>query len=288
MNALPRSCLFDYTTHVKVSGKQRKKGSEVSGRLWVSKNDKGFLGKGRMELLERISEKGSITEAARTMKMSYKAAWDAVDAMNNLSSKPLVVSAAGGREGGGTQLTDAGKKVIAMFRTMEAEHERFLANMTKKIADFDKFYSFLRRISMRISARNLVLGTITEVKKGEVAAIVKLSLASGSHITSIITNESVEGLNLKSGVEAYAIIKASSVMIATAVSGMRLSARNIIPGTISKIKKGRVMAEVVLDIGGGNTISSMISDESVKRLDLREGGEAYAVVKAASVIIGVE
>ena len=273
---------------MKVSGKQRKKGSEVSGRLWVSKTDKGFLGRGRIELLERIGKMGSITEAARAMKMSYKAAWDAVDAMNNLSDKPLVVRVAGGLGGGGTQLTEAGKKVIAMFQTMEAEHDHFLANMTKKIANFDKFYSFLGRISIRISARNLLLGKITEVKKGEVAAIVKLSLASGSQIASTITNESVDGLNLKPGVEAYAIIKASSVMIATEVSGMRLSARNIIQGTISKIKESKVMAEVVLDIGGGNTIASMTSDESVKRLDLKEGVKAYAVIKATSVIIGVE
>ena len=60
-----------------------------------------------------------------------------------------------------------------------------------------------------------------------------------------------------------------------------------IKGTVQKVKEGMVMAEVVLDIGGGDTITSTISDESVKRIELKVGDEAYAIVKATSVMIGV-
>lgn len=69
---------------------------------------------------------------------------------------------------------------------------------------------------------------------------------------------------------------------------MKLSARNQLKGQIIKIKEGAVNAIVVLDIGGGNQISATISMDSVKELDLKVGSEAYAVIKATSVMIGVD
>ena len=66
---------------------------EISGRLWLNREGHGYLGAGRIALLERIGETGSIAQAARSMGMSYKAAWDAVEAMNNLADRPLVARA---------------------------------------------------------------------------------------------------------------------------------------------------------------------------------------------------
>ena len=140
---------------------------------------------------------------------------------------------------------------------------------------------------MKTSARNMLEGTVGDVHKGQVVTTVKLTLPGGTAISSIITNESVDRLGLKSGLKAYAIIKASSVMIGKGVSDAKISARNILKGTVQKVKEGLVMAEIVLDIGGGNTIASTISDESVKRMELKVGDEAYAIVKASSVMLGV-
>jgi len=140
---------------------------------------------------------------------------------------------------------------------------------------------------MKISARNMLTGKITEVKKGQIVAVVKLALSAGSTVTSIITNESVDNLGLQPGKEATAIIKASSVMIGKGNADLQISARNIVKGKVKKIKEGMVMAEVILDLGDGKTISSTISDESVKRLGLRENDEAFAIFKATSVMMGV-
>ena len=75
--------------------------NNIDGRLWISKSEQNFLGKGRIELLEQIHLTGSISAAAKAMKMSYKAAWDAIDAINKLSDAPLVTRATGGKGGGG-------------------------------------------------------------------------------------------------------------------------------------------------------------------------------------------
>ncbi|MDQ1264455.1 MAG: molybdate transport system regulatory protein [Campylobacterota bacterium] len=77
----------------------------VDGRFWISKSHHNFLGKGRIELLKQVGVSGSIAKAAKEMKMSYKAAWDAIDAMNNLADQPLVETSKGGKGGGGAQLT---------------------------------------------------------------------------------------------------------------------------------------------------------------------------------------
>ena len=73
---------------------------EVEGRIWVKENGKNFIGHGKVELLERIHKSGSISKAAKEMRMSYKAAWDCIDAMNKLSQEPIVISALGGKNGG--------------------------------------------------------------------------------------------------------------------------------------------------------------------------------------------
>lgn len=93
-------------------------------------NGKPLLGKGRMELLSQIEATGSISKAAKAMKMSYKAAWDAVDAMNNAIGIPVVESATGGARGGGSRLTEMGKRLIMEYRALEQQHQMWLQKVT--------------------------------------------------------------------------------------------------------------------------------------------------------------
>jgi len=69
---------------------------------------------------------------------------------------------------------------------------------------------------------------------------------------------------------------------------MKLSARNQITGTVTNISKGAVAAEVQLDIGGGNSITSTVTVSSVERLGLEVGQDIYAVIKASEVILAVD
>ncbi|MBP8221486.1 MAG: winged helix-turn-helix domain-containing protein, partial [Aeromonadaceae bacterium] len=85
-------------------------------KLEVETEFGAFLGDTRIRLLEAIAIHGSISQAAKKVPLSYKAAWDAIDNMNNLAEQPLVLRSAGGRQGGGTQLTAYGKKVVALYR----------------------------------------------------------------------------------------------------------------------------------------------------------------------------
>lgn len=106
----------------------------IRGRIWLTVADKNMLGRGRVELLEKIGATGSISQAARAMKMSYKAAWDAVDAMGNAFHAPLVSTSTGGKGGGGARLTPQALSLIAVFRQMEQRHQDFLDQMEQEFA----------------------------------------------------------------------------------------------------------------------------------------------------------
>ena len=140
---------------------------------------------------------------------------------------------------------------------------------------------------MKVSARNTFAGTVTNITKGAVNAEVTLTLKGGIPLTAVVTNGAIDNLGLKTGAEAYAIIKASSVIIGTDLHDAKVSARNIFCGTIAKIIEGPVSTEVDVEIGGGNTVSAVITHGSSTRLELKVGGHACALFKASSVIIGV-
>lgn len=140
---------------------------------------------------------------------------------------------------------------------------------------------------MKLSARNMLLGTISGITKGAVNAEVSVTLKAGTPVTAVITNASVDNLGLAVGKETYVIIKASSVIIGSDLHDAKVSARNIICGTVVKVIEGPVSAEVDVEIGGGNTISAVITHESARSLGIKEGGHACALFKASSVILGV-
>jgi molybdate transport system regulatory protein len=81
------------------------------------------LGPGKIALLEAIQAAGSISDAARTLKMSYRRAWLLASSLNSAFIEPVVVSATGGKGGGGAQVTAFGASLIAHYRALEREIE---------------------------------------------------------------------------------------------------------------------------------------------------------------------
>jgi molybdate transport system regulatory protein len=139
---------------------------------------------------------------------------------------------------------------------------------------------------MKISARNLLAGTVHEVTKGSVNAEVTLILEGGETVVSIITNSSVDALELVKGKPAFAIIKASEVIVGKGVDGTKLSARNVLIGEVAKLHDGAVNSEVEIRLSGGSTVVASITKESVKALELVVGDKVSAIVKASNVLIG--
>ena len=136
---------------------------------------------------------------------------------------------------------------------------------------------------MKLSARNKFIGKVTDVTRGAVNGIVKIELSNGQHITSSITLEAIDDLDITVGKEVTAITKSTSVLIGRVQ--LTLSARNKLSGTIIDINRGAVNAIVKVELPSNVVISSSITLEAVDELDLTVGTEVTAVVKASEVLI---
>mgnify|MGYP001766412563 CR=1 FL=1 len=261
----------------------------LRGKLEVDTEFGSFLGDTRIRLLEAIAKHGSISQAAKAVPLSYKAAWDAIDAMNNLADQPLVERSTGGRNGGGTLLTPHGHKTVALYRALEAEYQAALDRLTASMndgeaSDLQQFRQLLRRMSMKTSARNVFAGHIVGLREGHVDFEVRLKLDDENEIVAVITGESAETLGLSIGMEINALVKSSSVLLLNDPT-IRTTARNHLWGEIVRIHDGPVNAEVTLSMKSGKTICAVVTHDSVGRLGLEVGGQACAVFKASAVIL---
>ena len=105
----------------------------VNGSMWLECEGKKYFGPGPMELLERIDETGSISMAARQMKMSYKKAWEIIARLNRNSHQLLVLTQTGGEKGGGSKISSEAKALIAHYKMLRIKFLLFLENETNHI-----------------------------------------------------------------------------------------------------------------------------------------------------------
>ena len=138
---------------------------------------------------------------------------------------------------------------------------------------------------MKLSARNQIKGTVAAITEGAVNGIVTIAFAD-EKISATISMAAIKELGLEVGKEAVAVIKATEVMVG--MGDLVLSARNKFAGKVEAIEECAVNGIVKLSVAGGNTISATISMAAIKELGLEVGKEAVAVIKATSVMVGVE
>ncbi|MCL2161666.1 MAG: TOBE domain-containing protein [Betaproteobacteria bacterium] len=254
---------------------------EVHGRFWIERGPRAFLGRGRVDLLEKVNASNSIAEAARQLGMSYKTAWDMVDAMNNLADQPLVVRVKGGRQGGGTVLTDYGQQVIANFRAMEQEYETMLAALERRYPYFGQLQELDRRLRLRTSARNQLAATIAELHEHGQRVTADLDLGDKTLLQAQLTRASVDDLDLHPGRRVVALIKAPMI----ALSASPVSDMQTLRGTIRHIEiDDEDHAEVTLALPGDHHLIIAL-DRAAECPPLDAG--AFAVIDPRQVIVAV-
>ncbi len=263
--------------------------TRLRGRLELDSELGTFLGDTRIRLLEAIAIHGSISQAAKAVPLSYKAAWDAVDAMNNLAEQPIVVRSTGGKHGGGTRLTDYGRRMVTLYRALEAEYQAALDRLSASLhdegsTDLLQVQHMIRRMTMKTSARNQFAGQVCALREGHVDFEVRVRLDPETEIVSVITVESAENLEIAIGKPVMAMVKSSSVLVLTDPN-LKTSARNQLWGEVVRIQDGPVNAEITLQLAGGKTVCAVVTHDSLANLGLSLGSRACAVFKASAVIL---
>jgi molybdate transport system regulatory protein len=257
--------------------------------LTLKKGDDSPVGASRIHLLRTIGELGSISAAARAVGLSYKGAWDSVQALNNLSARPLVIAQTGGRSGGMAEVTPAGQALIRAYDQIEGVLEGYMGQVEALLgeADIDPG-DFLRSLSMKTTARNTYAGVISSVQTGAVNTEVALKVSDDIELIAIITRESVEALGLRPGKSAMALIKSSFVILAAGHEPLPVSARNRLRGIISAVTEGAVNDEVTLQLDAGKTLTAVVTRQSRTELGLHVGQPAQALIKASHIILATD
>ena len=237
----------------------------------------------RLALLEQIAEQGSITRAAKAAGLSYKAAWDAIDALNNLSEQPLVSRNVGGKGGGGARLTPAGERLLALQRRLQALQMQLL-----QAAGDDADLELLGRLMLRTSARNQLTGRVHAIHAQGHNDLITIELPGGKHLQALITHDSTENLQLSAGSSVVALIKAGWLELQPLSQPADVE-RNALEGRIEQVLPGNDgPSEVRVSLANGQTLCASVEPERLTTLAVAVGDPVRAQFAASQVLLGTQ
>ena len=255
---------------------------KIGSSIWVDKNNQTFLGKGRIELLKLIDKTGSLSKAAKEMRMSYKAAWDSLNDMNNVSKITLVESISGGAGGGGSKLTPLAHLYIQLYEKIYDEQRAFFDKVEPYMDDYEMLTIFLKRDALRISARNQIKAEINSIKIDGLNVHIKLKI-DDIYFYTTITTKSAKELNLKKNMNVFIIIKSSSINILDNHNTKDIK-ENIFTSTIKDIEYAKSSSEYTAQISK-NCILYLSSKETDKKL--KKGDIVSISIKPEDIMLAV-
>ncbi len=260
-------------------------GNKISALLALHSEGRFLVGRDRIALLAKVAELGSIAKAAKATGFSYKTAWDSVNAVNNLLPTPAFITRPGGRSGGGAEVTEEGRRLIAVFHRLE-ERLSLISNLISEEGVAGQEEALLWAVGARTSARNVLQTEVLQVRRWPVDVEVTLKFGADRRIMVLVTNESAEELELKPGRKALVLIKAPFIKL-FAPNDVSEAGRNRFEGTVTWRADSERNCEILLDIGQGKTLHAVAPRERVEDLGLTPGSPAVASFEANQAILAV-
>lgn len=232
----------------------------------------------RIDILQKIQQSGSISEAARLAGVSYKAAWQAIETLNSLAGENLVVKHVGGSTRGGAVLTEAGKEVLEAASALNKLRTQILSDIKNKD---QAALAALTSASLRMSVRNIVPCVIEKLERQGSKVSLLLKICPGQFIFSSITLESSQLLNLFEGKAVLALFKAVAAKIESEPPKDPQSP--YLSGLVSRISKEVDNREITLQLPNGVNVVGF--DATNK--DYKIGDEAFILIAGESVVIAL-
>ncbi|MCF5720491.1 TOBE domain-containing protein [Pseudomonas syringae] len=235
----------------------------------------------RIALLGHIAEQGSITRAAKSAGLSYKAAWDAIDELNNLAQQPLVERSVGGKGGGGAKLSAEGERVLRLYQRLQVLQAEILGS-DEAASDFN----LLGRLMLRTSARNQLHGQVMAIESHGRNDLIRLQLAGGLSLDAQITHDSTQRLELEIGVEVVALIKAGWLEL-LAPGRTATPGHNCMSGVIEALlDTDDGPSEVRIALPNGQVLCALAPAEALKALSAAEGQAIQVQFAPSNVLLG--
>ena len=235
----------------------------------------------RIALLQHIAEQGSITRAAKSAGLSYKAAWDAIDELNNLAQKPLVERSVGGKGGGGAKLSSEGERVLRLYQKLQTLQAQVL-----EAAEDASDLNLLGRLMLRTSARNQLHGKVVEIEAQGRNDLIRLELAEGLILVAQITHDSTLRLELQIGTEVVALIKAGWLDL-LGIDDEATPGHNCLTGTLEEILDAEDgPSEVRIGLPNGQTLCALAEPLHLRTHGLATGKALRVQFSPSNVLLG--
>lgn len=202
----------------------------------------------RLDILRRIGDTGSISQAARAAGVSYKAAWQAIDTLSNLAGRPLVARAVGGAGGGGASLTPAGFQLLLAADEVARAREQVLARLAGSKGGAAQAAG-VAALGLRTSMRNQFPCTVKAMKTAGGMVRIELALAGGDMLAARVTRESAQLLALAPALAVLALCKATAVHVGSAIA--REEGHNLLCGSVTRASRAAAGGEVALALETG-------------------------------------
>lgn len=200
----------------------------------------------RLQVLRALGECGSISQAAREVGVSYKAAWQAIDTLSNLAGVPVVAKSVGGAGGGGAKLTVAGQELLRAAQAMAQARGAVMQQLQAHSP-----VTTLQRLDIQTSMRNQWPCVVQQVElAGPLALVHVQSLHGEVQVTARITAESAQLLGLQVGMTVLAMCKATAVQVVAERAASNV-AGNTLMGKATRVTQGAIGDEVAVQMAGG-------------------------------------
>ncbi|HTJ01636.1 MAG TPA: TOBE domain-containing protein [Methylovirgula sp.] len=260
--------------------------TRVDALLALRADGRLLVGRDRIALLEAVIEHGSMTKAAQVAGFSYKTAWDAVQAINNLLPRPAFVTRTGGKRGGGAEVTEEGRKLIAAFHRLEDKLGRISAAIA--VEGLDNFDDLLLwGLTVKLSARNVFRCTLIALHEETVDVTATLQISPSQTISAVVTHGAATDLDLAPGRRVLALVKAAVVELVPA-GAVSEAGRNRLDGQVVRRIDGGVNSEIHLDIGGGKILTAIVARTSAEKLGIAAGDQLCASFEACDVMLATD
>ncbi len=256
----------------------------VEGELRLA----GTLDNRMISLLKAIKQTGSLNQAAKQMGLSYKGAWQILERANNSAPQLLVATATGGSKGGGSKLTESGDALLTLFTQLEQQHQAFIEQLNRNIADNADTVLLLQRLVIKTSVRNQLFGCITDIRAGKVNAEVLVKLKGGEIITTTTDLSLLSELALNVGVDAVLLINSTDITLVVNGEDHQFSARNRLAAQVLSIQQNVMGVEVVLLLPSGETLIAGLTAQGLQNLELSIGMSIWAIFKSNVPHLGVK
>ena len=202
--------------------------------LTIKLQDTLFADPRRIELLRQIKQIGSINQAAKLAGVSYKTAWDNIDAMTKISPKPLL------EQGGGTQLTSYAERLLQLYDLLQHTQKRAFDILHEENIPLDNALVATAKSSLKTSARNQLFGKVSGLKQKGALVWVDVNIEGMNEpICAVITEKSSKRLELTLGREVMLLIKAPWIKLNAQPTGL-----NDFMGKIVTVEQNEVIIEM--------------------------------------------